>query len=216
MSPALSIKAALYRAAMHAMPKGPDAPPALCGVRIERVQPCGVNIVATDGLEILIWLRDRDGFVGCDATIQLPSTFFETARRFQHDTGNRRSEAVLEINHGLARITPGGGPGWEAGETGLPFIDWRKLLPAKAARRFMPSISPDLQDRLNCATQILAGAGLVTKCQWACTEDGEAAVLSWGRDLGFGVINTAVAAEPMPWSAPFHSMLALPEEVRAS
>lgn len=217
ISPALSVRSALFRAAMHAMPKGQlaESLPNLAGVRIERVSAGGVNIVATDGHELLIWLRDPEGFIGCDATVQIQSAFFEAARRAQREAGARgRDDSLLIVNQGEAHLSPGAGPRWPAYESGIPYIDWRNEIPERAARRAAPPVSPESLDRLNAATQILSSAGLVTKFTFESSEHGDVAVMNWGL-VGFAIATAQQNAESLPWRAPLTSMLA-PQEMRAS
>lgn len=219
MSPALSVRAALYRAAMHAMPTGSAAEvcPHLAGVRIESVAAGGVNIVATDQTDLLIWLRDAEGFIGCDATVQIPKAFFDAARRGQREVGVNRDQARLEVSLGQAKLTPGAGVSWPADETGLPYIDWREGLPQRAARRAAPPMAPDVLDRVNAATQILFGAGIIRDFTFEPSEDRGVTVVNWGRNVGFALVSAATEAEPLPWCAPLASMIgAVGMEARAS
>lgn len=218
MSPALSVRAALYRAAMHAMPKGDaaEACPHLAGVRIERVAAGGVNLVATDQTDLLIWLRDPDGFIGVDATVQIPRAFFDAARRGQRENGIAADDVRLEVSNGQARLNPGLSVLWPAEETGLPYIDWRPCLPAKAIKRPAPPVSPDALVRATAATEILARAGLISQLTFEPSEHGEVVVVNWGS-VGFALMSAVEGAQPLPWRMPASSIISVAgPEARAS
>lgn len=220
MNLSLSVRADLFRAALHFTAKGEEAreTPQLAGVRIERCMAGGVIVVgfSRNGL---IALRDPDGIASQDETVLLGGSFFDAARRAQREANMDASRARLEIENNLARLDPGAT--WQSVAcSSLIYPNWRAVVPKRAAHARPSPITPAALECLHGAATILS-RGLppaVTGIFLASADEMPMAVASFDAwPIGFALLDTIEEeARAMPWRMPIWMIPEERPEARAS
>lgn len=224
MNLSLSVRADLFRAALHFAAKGMESKetPELAGVRIERSAAGGVIVIGASEAG-LIALRDPDGIASSDETVLLGTSFFDAARRAQREASiapTASALARLEIENGFACLNPGAS--WQSVILStLPYPDWRKTIPNKAAHsRPAPAITPPALECLQGAAAILSRGAppALTGLFIAAADDSPDAIASFNAwPLGFAVLETIEQeARALPWRMPMWMIAEQRPEARAS
>ncbi len=223
MNLSLSVRAELFRAALHFVAKGAEAKetPDLAGVRVERCLAGGVVVVGFSRNGLLA-LRDPDGVASSDETVMLGTSFFDAARRAQHQakiSPVEMSNAKLEIENNLARLNPG--ETWQSVVCSqIPYPNWREVVPKRAAHARPSPITPAALECLNGAAGILS-RGLppaITGIFLAAADEVPMAVASFDAwPLGFALLDTIEeTARALPWRMPVWMIPEERPEARAS
>lgn len=218
--PIITVRAELVRAAMLFTPKGDEAKqwPERAGVRFEPSALGGVNIVALCEAA-MIAIRDPEGKVTRPATLQIPGSLFDSAKRQRRQSRADSATASLFIQFGQASVS---GVTMDAPEITLPFPSWRRLAPHKAYG-LPPSISAKDTERAGLAGIILAGLGAAPRPEPGVRFSGvigEADVALASFDAwpdAFAVIASVPdSALTAPWQRPIWALSGAAPEAMAS